>query len=307
MAHVAVLYHTDHDGECSAAIMLRDPYDQPRHVVQVPVNYHMEPPWDLIQGADEVWIVDFSLTEFQWHSLLGTVCPEDIPWIDHHITALDRATGEPWEHLRGLRRVGTAACALTWEFLWGDDDVAFAIPPLVEYIADRDTWTFALGDGPRYVHAAMEALHDTSPKSPFWDAALEPYPTERSVAMAADQLASLEIVGKQLLEKRVLADEQYLLQWGFEVEFEGLRGIVCMGRRGSEVFNSMVDFYDVLIPTQYDGHTWNLTLYPGAKRPDLDCAAIALKYGGGGHKGAAGLRTETQPWKFVRALNSGGR
>ena len=46
-----------------------------------------------------------------------------------------------------------------------------------------------------------------------------------------------------------------------------------------------IDDYDILIGFSYDGDNWNYSL----RSTKVDCAVLAMKYGGGGHKGAAGF------------------
>ena len=46
----------------------------------------------------------------------------------------------------------------------------------------------------------------------------------------------------------------------------------------------------------YDGKGWNFSLYHAKHRTDLDLSAIAVKYGGGGHRGACGFRSKNLPF-----------
>ena len=46
-----------------------------------------------------------------------------------------------------------------------------------------------------------------------------------------------------------------------------------------------VDDYDILVGFSFDGESWNYSL----RSTKIDCSKVAMKYGGGGHKGAAGF------------------
>lgn len=46
----------------------------------------------------------------------------------------------------------------------------------------------------------------------------------------------------------------------------------------------------------WNGATWTVSLYHAAHRKDLDLSAIAVKYGGGGHRGACGFRAAKLPF-----------
>lgn len=47
------------------------------------------------------------------------------------------------------------------------------------------------------------------------------------------------------------------------------------------------DEYDLLIGFSFDGYRWSYSL----RSEKVDCSQIAKKFGGGGHRGAAGFST----------------
>ena len=77
----------------------------------------------------------------------------------------------------------------------------------------------------------------------------------------------------------------------FEAEFNGLKAI-CLNGGGfnSDVFKSVYDEskHDIMIPFQFDGTKWTISLY--TSKDEVDCSAIAKVNGGGGHKKAAGFQ-----------------
>ena len=48
--------------------------------------------------------------------------------------------------------------------------------------------------------------------------------------------------------------------------------------------------YDIIVLFSYNGDGWKYTLY--SDKPEVDCESIAVIFGGGGHKGAAGFRSK---------------
>jgi hypothetical protein len=47
--------------------------------------------------------------------------------------------------------------------------------------------------------------------------------------------------------------------------------------------------HDMILTYYYNGKCWCYGFYTDSKNhPEIDCSQIAIKYGGGGHKGAAG-------------------
>lgn len=62
-------------------------------------------------------------------------CSEVI-WIDHHKTAIPEHLMEE-QGMEGIRGIGTAACELTWEYLYGPDDYCYE---LIQYLSAYDVW-----------------------------------------------------------------------------------------------------------------------------------------------------------------------
>lgn len=80
----------------------------------------------------------------------------------------------------------------------------------------------------------------------------------------------------------------------FEVQFEGLKFLAIVhGRFNSNTFES-VDLphkgHDALMGMSFTGDKWTFSLYHAKHRTDLDLSEIAVKYGGGGHRGACGFQ-----------------
>ena len=54
--------------------------------------------------------------------------------------------------------------------------------------------------------------------------------------------------------------------------------------------------HDALCGFYFNGKKWTVSLYHAKHRTDLDLSKIAVKYGGGGHRGACGFTTEIFPF-----------
>ena len=46
----------------------------------------------------------------------------------------------------------------------------------------------------------------------------------------------------------------------------------------------------------FDGKCWSVSLYHAKHRKELDLSLIAVKYGGGGHRGACGFTCDKLPF-----------
>jgi oligoribonuclease NrnB/cAMP/cGMP phosphodiesterase (DHH superfamily) len=274
---VKCFYHDDMDGRCAGAIahrFMRNQEDDGTGFQYMPINYKDVFPFDAIRPNEQVIIVDFSLQrpgEFQ--QLLEIT--RRIVWIDHHITAIEKH-GDI--QVAGIRRDGTAGCELAWEFFYP----GYPVPPVVQLLGDYDVWKFQFGEASTLLQAGIR-LYNTNPKSEDWERWLNPeyYPTEE-------------------LEKGEIAlryrDNYYaglVKSWGFWTEIEGHKAIACnAGSVSSQLFDTVEGDYDIMIAFVFDGKQWTVSLYS----QKVDVSQIAKKYGGGGHKGAAGFQCKELPF-----------
>lgn len=127
---IGCIYHeADLDGVMSAAIVKK--YFK-GDIDLLPYNYGKEIPD--VNKYDKVFVVDVSFgdrTRFlfdEWEDK-GI----DVTWIDHHKTAIEAVKDY---NVKGKRRIGTAACELTWEYLFDDIET----PDVVKLLSAYDVW-----------------------------------------------------------------------------------------------------------------------------------------------------------------------
>lgn len=127
---IGCIYHeADLDGVMSAAIVKK--YFK-GDIDLLPYNYGKEIPD--VNKYDKVFVVDVSFgdrTIFlfdEWEDK-GI----DVTWIDHHKTAIEAVKEY---NVKGKRRIGTAACELTWEYLFDDIET----PDVVKLLSAYDVW-----------------------------------------------------------------------------------------------------------------------------------------------------------------------
>lgn len=102
----------------------------------------------------------------------------------------------------------------------------------------------------------------------------------------------------QLFAQKIDADlvtyRSYRLNW------EGLNWIVLnTGRFNSLTFAALdkpETGHDALMGYMFNGKVWTVSLYHAKHRTDLDLSAIAIKYGGGGHRRACGFTCSKLPF-----------
>jgi hypothetical protein len=54
--------------------------------------------------------------------------------------------------------------------------------------------------------------------------------------------------------------------------------------------------HEGLFGFNWTGKKWRVSLYHAPHRTDIDLSVIAVKYGGGGHRGACGFRCDKLPF-----------
>ncbi len=286
----AFFHASDLDGHCSGAIIK---YKFPE-CEMIPIDYGDEFPWTTIQPSETIYMVDFSLQPFEKMVKLQRLFPNLI-WIDHHKSAIEAY--KDWNHthhthstylsIQGIRKVGIGACQLVWEYLFPNTPV----PKFVKLLAEYDVWNHSDPDTLPFQYGMR--LKETDPSTEegmkIW---------YRLIAASEFDLDSIIKDGRTVLKYQEQIDGRYCERFAFETEFEGLKAIaVNKGIANSNTFKSIkgLDKYDLMITFCMIGPEkgWTVSLY--TTKPDVDVSVIAKKYGGGGHKGAAGFQCKELP------------
>lgn len=274
-------YHTDMDGKCSAAIVHYYREQQSRsHGEYYKINYNMDFPFDLIGPQEQVIIVDFSLQKPGDFERLLDITPNVI-WIDHHKSAIAKHAHLA-NRIPGLRMDGVAACELVWAYFFPNRET----PRIVKLLGDYDVWKFKYGSDTRHLQSGIRLL-DTDPWLPKW----------------VEWFCNGDAAVGWMIENGIIAtqyrDNYYaglIKAWSFQAEFEGHSAVCCnAGSVSSDLFDTAPES-DLMMPFVFDGRQWTVSIY--TRYPDIDCSKLAAKYGGGGHRQAAGFQCKELPFKL---------
>jgi oligoribonuclease NrnB/cAMP/cGMP phosphodiesterase (DHH superfamily) len=233
--------------------------------------YQQEPPWEFIKDA-HVIIVDFSYKRAVMEKILEVAAFVTI--IDHHKSAIEDLNSLNHPNLSKHFDVNHSGAMLTWMYYDGADDSDDA-PQLLKHIEDRDLWLFKL-PRTREIQAALFSLeHDFD----VWSKLL----------FEVKDLSGLAIAG-EAIERKHFKDVKELLKvtqrtmeiGGYVVPVANLPytmssdagHIMAVGHRFAACY------WDT--PT---GRTFSLR----SAEDGMDVSQIAVKYGGGGHRNAAGF------------------
>ncbi len=279
-------YHSDIDGKCAGAIVKRHRSEDDNTYSSgdyISIDYKDDFPFDKIEKHEKVFIVDFSLQKPGDFTKLLEIT-DDVVWIDHHISAIEKHQ----EHsgLIGIRDIAFSGCELTWMYLFGDQ----LMPTAVEYAGRYDVWDFSEHGEILNEFQAGIGLYDNEPEDAIWQWLLQDN----------KKLPELMTRGETALLYRRKFNAELIKDFAFYANFEGYRAVCCnAGRANSQLFDSVKEDYDIMLAFVTLGcKQWKVSIY--TKRDDIDCSKIATKYGGGGHKGAAGFLCENLPFKHLK-------
>ena len=270
-------YHNDMDGKCAGAIVHRYYNGQGDYRS---IDYNQDFPFGDIKENEEVVIVDFSLQKEGGFEKLFNIT-KNVIWIDHHKTAIEKHKFN--FPVGGIRRNGISGCELTWEYFYNSEP-----PKVVKLLGDYDIWAFKYGDASKALQFGIR-LNDTNPQSENWKHWLD---REFNIQNMIND-------GFLVMRYKINSNESQVRAWGRYAKFEGYKAITCnQGATNSQLFDSVDSTtYDIMMPYVFDGKQWTIYIY--STNPDIDVSELAKKYGGGGHKGAAGFQCKQLPLRFI--------
>ena len=263
---------------------------------------HGDPPVKPTADFNAVYILDLPADK-----PLG-IAPErltgctNLIWIDHHKSAIETHPTD----IRGYRIDGVAACRLTWQWFQCCDGnwaaprssamaPAGVLPQKQDYInrtveepmavqlaGEYDVWDHRSPDSAVF----QFGLDSTDLDSTVWSELLD--------RKAFGIFAALLERGRNAQRCYAKRDADIMAHRSFTCEWEGLKWL-CLNtaRCNSNTFAAGVTpEVDALMGFYWNGSTWTVSLYHAPHRTDLDLSTIAVKYGGGGHRGACGFQVK---------------
>jgi uncharacterized protein len=292
-----VIYHDKcMDGFTAAWAIWKRWGDAPEYIAR---NYGMLPPDGL--AGKHVLIVDFSFPHDILTKMAGEGGAASVVILDHHKTAqadlepFARFKDKPWRFTppvvasmtRDLVRNGYPAihalfdmdrsgAGMAWDFANYDNALAPSRPMLVDMVEDRDLWRFDLGDGSKFLHLALTSGEITFER---WDSADQDIDAfvERGQAITAYR----DMLVAEIAERAVpllIADEHGI-------------GVDCPYSLASDVCHHLLqELPDVGFAAAIVRGEQTITYSLRSQDARADVSAMAKKFGGGGHRNAAGFK-----------------
>lgn len=284
-----VLYHgSDLDGVFSAALVAS--YYGENSVRCVPVNYGKEFPYDEIDNDTKfVWVVDFSFEDKM--SEIAQKLQLDyhitLKWIDHHESAIRK--NQNANYINGARSIGIGACELVYRYLYGDEATS-----LIKYLSTYDVW-----DKERFNWDLIMNIQ-------YGVRARVGLDVSKAVGLLSRTMSStfirdLATEGRMILGWTDQVNEGYVKSSAFEGKICGVKAVFMnTNAMSSTTFKSYQGDYEVMVPFRYDNHgIVRFSIYAD-HNDKVNCAEMAERFGGGGHKGAAGFQLDMEKEKDLQ-------
>ena len=246
---------------------------------------HDTPPPTGLSG--HVIIADFSYSAEELRELAAAV--ERVTVLDHHAGPYEELSelGDLIEYVFDSNRCGAS---LVWQWLHPET----AIPTLVQYVEDRDLWRNLLP------HTAEISAHMQATPFTFeaWDEAWELFNDDFNAVVQSGK-GCLRMARKTVVSQAALA---------VPVCIDGVWTLAapCPYSIGTEVAGLLAEQNPDLPFTCYfidgpNGRKYGLR----TRRDDFDVSAIAKRFGGSGHKQAAGFSLPSSALDQVHSRQPG--
>jgi len=234
---------------------------------------HQQPPPDV--DDMDVLLVDFSYKKDVLQNMLKTA--SSITILDHHISAeQDLSELLKSGKIKGLFDMKKSGAMLAWQWF----NPGQQAPQLIKHIQDLDLWQFKL-DGTREINAALSSHpYDFD----VWD---------KLMSSNSHEIETLKRDG-EAIERKLQKDIKQLIASGVRRMIIAGYDVPVLNASSAYVSDagnilSVDEPFAACYWDHPDGRSFSLR----SAEEGVDVAKVAKKYGGGGHKNAAGFTVKT--------------
>jgi hypothetical protein len=272
---------------------------------------------DIVSAEDQLYMLDISIDGLMGHPKLI--------WIDHHKSAMEKFPPQ----IAGYRIDGVAACRLAWQWFtnmeqrresgnelpFKEEYVQRTVvePYAVQLAGEYDIWDKRNPDAELFQHGLrsrdleplwpMLLAERTKPEIKEIEAMMDVgHPFELNPDGTYDGsigwVKGLLTRGEAIQYAKTQENESIIKAAGFTIQFEGLTFLaVNHARYNSHLFTAgLKPEHDACFGFCWRDGKWTVSLYHAPGKEHHDLSLIAVKHGGGGHRGACGFRTDKLPF-----------
>jgi hypothetical protein len=276
---LTIFHRADFDGLCSEAIARKALGDSSHYL-----GFDYGDPIPDLAPYETVYLIDISLpVKIMLESAAKLI------WIDHHKSAIEAMKGIQFRESRLID--GVAACRLAWQYFnnglkgWSRQDYIdrkVSEPYAVQLLGEFDIWDKRNPD----VDLFQLGINV---QEPVWSDLLR----------SDNYTYIMKIVERGTVIKAYtdIINAQIITERGFDVVFEGLTfRALNIARCNSMTFTAAIKpHHEGCLAYHWNGSKWRFSLYHVDHRKDIDLSIVAVKHGGGGHRGACGFELATLP------------
>lgn len=231
-------------------------------------------------------------------------------WLDHHVSAIKSNISVEAD---GVRNTNFAACELTWMYFFpsfSSKSQWEGMPEIVRLLGRYDCFGHKGTDEETKVlefqYGARQCI------SNYEEAYTE---LTKDDSNTIGELTNLERIHRQgkAIYQYLCTEAKQSYKNGFNIYFElnpcevnnNVKKFICINKERFNPINFGIDYHK----DGYDGaacfylnkdNKWSFSLYNDNGL--VDCSQIAKQYGGGGHKGAAGMIVNLETFKSIVQL-----
>lgn len=230
----------------------------------------------------DVYIVDFSYPRQKLQEMYGNA--KSIQVYDHHKTAQKDLEGLSFAYF-DMERSGAG---ITWDLLHMGQDGHADRPWLIDYVEDRDLWRFALPNSRAVTDYIMAQPYDLD----VWDHMYESMSLDDAVNAGFAIRMKIDSYCQAMLSNAVIIEwegKKFPIINAPQVMISDLLHVLCELDEPDDCSPMAMGWWQ-----RRDG-SYQFSLRSVG---DLDVSAIAKRYGGGGHKNAAGFTAHRRPEEF---------
>ena len=313
---IKIFHHNDMDGYASLCIIRNylNKAHKGEEIAAYPVNYSKKDyeHFATITEEDIVYIVDYSFTTAATMQDLKVFCEtaRSVIWIDHHDSSMEvvkELERHPFDYhwVKNLHYLVSKQGSGAWLCYWWishisdpDSDMSanrfygflqteYPIPFWVQLVSDYDTFGGKYKPQSDYFKLAYDMQHD---RELHFDYYLLFEAQGRSDKVA--DLLNKDLETGKILKNYIDSDNAaYLKAHGYESKLPDGRPIYVVNRKSNSwIFGDLYEKYGVVVVYAYNGTEYNYSMY--SCDPEFSAAEFAERFGGGGHKGAAGWRCD---------------
>lgn len=328
MKDILIIHHNDDDGFASAYIAKYyfETREQNVDITLIEADY-IYPLEKLIEKThkldpyefDEILLLDYSISTSENIRYIQTLHHDwlNITWIDHHRTSVETMHMYPYlKEFRGIVCDGISATALTYIYFMIGKSLFDKVSPIlssaiiskVPMRPDQRDKIFEIIKIPKVLRAIndYDIWDHRNPETTLFHYGFNiSYYVIYSILDESVAATDIEdkIYSKAVEDGTVITDyidkvnsediDAASFAWALNVDGRDYK-CICLNtmKTTSLTFGDHIKDYDICIAFWYNGKkiAWSYSLY--TVKSNVDCAAIAKSFGGGGHKQAAGFSSK---------------